>query len=285
MSVGRSKVFGPRPRTPSWPLRVHELAVVGEAVDHVQLIVDDPDVLLGIVRADLDLVRPAPARQLLEQLVVLRPLVDEVALPVDDEDRVLEPPLPAALGGRLAGRGEAVGVAGRVAARRRERRVRRPRLGVRGQRQLAAHRDPDPVRDFRRRRRRTIPTSSRRANGACRAAASASSRRPVGAGRPVLETLPHARRGAGSHRPRSAGLLQPASVISAATVTVQRALSLFNVIVNHPIARQSATKARKHEREFLGARRKVNFWEGQPRSAQRTQSRRFCLCNLGGLCG
>ena len=145
MSVGRSNVFGPRPRTPSWPLRVHQLPVVGEAVDHVQLVVDDPDVLLGVVGADLDLVRPAAARQLAEHLVEVRPLVDEVALAVDDDDRVLEAPLPSALRLRLARRGHAVAVAGGVAARRIQRGVRRPRLGALGQRQLAAHRDPDAV--------------------------------------------------------------------------------------------------------------------------------------------
>ena len=32
------------------PSVMHELAVIGELVDHVQLVVDDPDVLLGIVR-------------------------------------------------------------------------------------------------------------------------------------------------------------------------------------------------------------------------------------------
>ena len=59
--------------------RVHQLPVVGEAVDHVQLVVDDPDVLLLVVGTDLDLVRAASAGQLAEQLVEVRPLVDEVA--------------------------------------------------------------------------------------------------------------------------------------------------------------------------------------------------------------
>ena len=77
---------------------------------------------------------------------------------------------------------EAVAVAGGVAARRIERRVRRPRLGALRQRQLAALRDPDAIGRSRRRRRRTIPTSSRRASAACRAAAWASPRRP-GSGR------------------------------------------------------------------------------------------------------
>ena len=66
-------------------LAVHQLPVVGEAVDHVQLVVDDPDVLLLVVRADLDLMRSAAAGQLREHLVEMRPLVDEVALAVHDD--------------------------------------------------------------------------------------------------------------------------------------------------------------------------------------------------------
>ena len=82
-----------------------ELPVVREAIDHVQLVVDDPDVLLGVVRADLDLMRAAAARQLAEQLLEVRPLVDEVAFAVDDDDRVFPAPFPAAL--RLVGTGRA----------------------------------------------------------------------------------------------------------------------------------------------------------------------------------
>ena len=123
-----------------------ELTVVREAIDHVQLVVDDPDVLLGIVRADLDLMRTAAARQLAEHRIEVLPLVDEVAFAVDDDDRVLPAAFPAARGLRLARRGDAVAVAGRIAAGR----VERP-YGVHGaapsrQRQLAAHREPDSVR-------------------------------------------------------------------------------------------------------------------------------------------
>ena len=75
---------------------MHQLAVVGELVDDVQLIVDHPDVLLGIVRVHLDLVRPAPAGHL-EELVVLRPRLHHLAAAIDDEDHVVIPPLPAAL--------------------------------------------------------------------------------------------------------------------------------------------------------------------------------------------
>ena len=76
---------------------MHQLAVVGEAVNHVQLVVDDPDVLLLVIGADLDLVRSAAAGLLREQLLEMRPLLDEVALGVDDEDGVLPAALPAAL--------------------------------------------------------------------------------------------------------------------------------------------------------------------------------------------
>jgi hypothetical protein len=68
----------------------------------VQLVVDDPDVLLRVVGTDLDLVRSAAAGTLLEQLIEVRPLVDECALPVENQDRMLESPLPSPLLGRFA---------------------------------------------------------------------------------------------------------------------------------------------------------------------------------------
>jgi hypothetical protein len=58
------------------------LAVVGELVDRVRVVVDDPDVLLRVIRTDVDGVRA------LEHLVPLRPLFDDLALRVDDDDRV-----------------------------------------------------------------------------------------------------------------------------------------------------------------------------------------------------
>ena len=65
-------------------MRQHlRLAVVGELVDDVLVVVDDPDVLLRIVGADGDEVRP------LQHRVPLRPRVDQVALGVEDEDAVL----------------------------------------------------------------------------------------------------------------------------------------------------------------------------------------------------
>ncbi len=93
--------------------------------------------------------RAAAARQLAEHRIEMRPLVDEIAFAVDDDDRVLEAPFPAALRLLAARRGDPVAVAGRVAARRIQRRIRRPRRGALGQRQLSAHRDPDAVGAFR----------------------------------------------------------------------------------------------------------------------------------------
>src|SRR5688572_22013009 len=97
-------------------LAVYELPVVGEAVDHVQLVVDDPDVLLLVIRADLDLMRSAAAWQLREHLVEMRPLADHVALPIQDVDRVLVAAFPSALRLRLTRRRNAVAVAGCVAS-------------------------------------------------------------------------------------------------------------------------------------------------------------------------
>ena len=113
---------------------------------HVQLVVDDPDVLLFVVGTDLDLVRSATTGILREHLVEMRPLVDQIALLIEHDDRVLEPSLPSAFRLRLTGCGKAVRVAGGIAARRLQRRVRRPRRGVLRQRQLAAHRHPDAIR-------------------------------------------------------------------------------------------------------------------------------------------
>ena len=56
-----------------------------------QIVVDDPDVLLGIVRIDLDLMRAAAA---VPQLVPLRPRLDQPSGGVDDVDAVLKARLP-----------------------------------------------------------------------------------------------------------------------------------------------------------------------------------------------
>ena len=109
--------------------RAHQLlAVVGELVDLVPRVVHDPDVALGIVRADPDLVRSAAA---FEQLVPLRPRFDHLAAAVDDDDAVAH--LGLGLGGALVHRSpDAVEPAGQ-------------RLG---QLQLTARGDEDPVRRF-----------------------------------------------------------------------------------------------------------------------------------------
>ena len=110
------------------------------------LVVDHPHVLGRIVRAHLDRVRSASTRLLREQLVVLRPLFNKLAVAIDDEEDVLEPAFPSALRGRLAGGAQPVGVGLRVAARGVERRVRRPGFRSRRERQFAAHGDPDAIR-------------------------------------------------------------------------------------------------------------------------------------------
>ena len=59
------------------------LAVVGELVDDLHVVVDDPDVLLRIVGADVDRVRAA------EQLVPLLPGLDDLAVAIDHDHAVL----------------------------------------------------------------------------------------------------------------------------------------------------------------------------------------------------
>src|SRR5262245_7142413 len=78
--------------------RLQELfAVVGELEDGVAVVVDDPHVLLPIVRADVYRVRT------LHHLVPLRPRLYEIAGGVEHHDRVLpsridaHPPLPRLL--------------------------------------------------------------------------------------------------------------------------------------------------------------------------------------------
>ena len=62
------------------------LAVVGEFEHLVQIVIDDPHVLLGIVRVDLDVMRASRA---LPQLVPLRPALHDRAVPIGNEDIVL----------------------------------------------------------------------------------------------------------------------------------------------------------------------------------------------------
>ncbi len=84
--------------------RLHQLAVVGEDVDLVHVVVDDPDVLLGIVGVHQDLVRSAAhlaearAARRRQVLVVLQPLDDRLAVAIDGEDEVMTPQLVAGYG-------------------------------------------------------------------------------------------------------------------------------------------------------------------------------------------
>ena len=59
------------------------LAVAGELVDRVRAIVHEPHVPLGIVGVDQDAVRPH------EQLVVLLPRLDQLAVAIDDVEDVV----------------------------------------------------------------------------------------------------------------------------------------------------------------------------------------------------
>ena len=83
MNVGRLKCVASAPFALGAD-RLHELlAVVRELEERVVVVVDDPDVLLGVVGIDVDGVRPP------QHLVPLRPLLDDVARGVEDEDEVL----------------------------------------------------------------------------------------------------------------------------------------------------------------------------------------------------
>jgi hypothetical protein len=109
----------------------------------VQLIVDHPNVLVGIVRAHFDFVRTATAGHF-EEFVVLRPPLDELSIAIDDNENVVIAALPATLFSRLARRAESIVIAGGC-ERRREGAVGSPRLRTFGQRQLATLRDPNAV--------------------------------------------------------------------------------------------------------------------------------------------
>src|SRR4029450_2130927 len=61
--------------------------VVRELADEVVVRVHDPDVLLRIVWADLHVVRTAP------DAVPLRPVLDHLAIAIEDHDDVLPPPV------------------------------------------------------------------------------------------------------------------------------------------------------------------------------------------------
>ena len=77
--------------------RQHQLlAVVGEFEDLLHHVVDHPDVLFRIVGTDLDVVRAAAA---LEEVIPLRPVLQQLAVAVDHQNAVLQARL--ALRGRL----------------------------------------------------------------------------------------------------------------------------------------------------------------------------------------
>ncbi len=86
IDVGRPReVITIPPRYTPLAERHYQIAVIRELVDEVQVVVDHPDVLVGIVGAHLDLVRPAPARHI-EELAVLGPRLDHLAVAIHDED-------------------------------------------------------------------------------------------------------------------------------------------------------------------------------------------------------
>ena len=71
------------------PERHHQLLpVVGELEDLLPRIVHHPDVPLRIVGADLDAMRPAPAGR--EQVIVLAPAFEDLAVGVGDDDAVAQ---------------------------------------------------------------------------------------------------------------------------------------------------------------------------------------------------
>ena len=86
--VGRRKCVSSLPAYSRRAEGQQELAaVVAELVDGVAFGVHDPHVLLRIVRADLDVVRPHP------HLVPLRPAFDDLAARVDRDHAVLPAPV------------------------------------------------------------------------------------------------------------------------------------------------------------------------------------------------
>ena len=76
----------------------------------MELIIEDPDVFFGIVRVHLDFVRTAPAG-CIEESVVLRPPLHQLAGAIDHENHVVIPALPATFLDRLTGRAQSIIVA------------------------------------------------------------------------------------------------------------------------------------------------------------------------------
>ena len=143
--VGRPvEVVGPAAGHAALAHRPHQLPVVGEDVDDVLVVVDDPDVLLRIVGADQDLVRAAAgfaqartARRR-QQVVVLQPLLDGGAVAIDREHQVVAALLVEVVLARV------VAAAG-VGPPRRQQAGADPRRGAFGQLDFAALRHPDLV--------------------------------------------------------------------------------------------------------------------------------------------
>jgi hypothetical protein len=112
----------------------------------MELIVDDPHVFVGIVRAHLDLVW-APAAGRIKELVELRPGLNHLAVAIDDEDDVMVAAFPSALLDGLARCSLPIVIA-RCLSGRIQHAVCRPWLGAFRKRQLSALRDPDAIRRF-----------------------------------------------------------------------------------------------------------------------------------------
>ena len=125
--------------------RLYQLAIVREDADVVLVVVDDPDVLLRIVRILQYLVRPTAhfaeprSARRREVRVVLEPLLDGVAFPIHGEHNVMSPHVIVV---RVSG----VGAPARVRAPRFEKTGADPRRGAGRQFDLAALRHPDFVR-------------------------------------------------------------------------------------------------------------------------------------------
>ena len=113
----------------------------------VELIVNDPNVLVPIVGADLDLMRPSAARfavdQCAEERLGLWPVVDFAAMAINHEDRMVPAAFPSALARGAAPSIEAVAVPSRVTPIGRS--VWGARLGVLWEREFATLRDPDTI--------------------------------------------------------------------------------------------------------------------------------------------
>jgi hypothetical protein len=76
-------------------MREHQLPVVCELVDLVEVIVDDPDLFFVVVRTHLDLVR-SPAAPDVEELVMLGPVLNQLSFGIHGDHDVQIPALISA---------------------------------------------------------------------------------------------------------------------------------------------------------------------------------------------